>query len=84
MNNLQQATALCEEHEGEVFVYLGEDPHFPREGVLEILEDMNCCDPTQNVLFALQGSRRRKVMEADELVNLYQLRLIQKKSKEAN
>lgn len=48
---------------GKRYRYEGNDPDFhDTEGTFEILEDMNYCAPTQDVLFAFHTDARRKVM----------------------
>lgn len=56
------------EMEGLVYEYEGEDSFYKgMKGSFEVLEDMNCCAPTQDVLFSFQSDRSRKVMTAKEL-----------------
>lgn len=69
-NTEQKALQICEDS-GD-YIYEGSDERFHgRTGHFEVLEDMNCCAPTQNVLFAFQCGTSRKVMDADELCGFY-------------
>ena len=45
-----------------------DDPFYGQTGRFEVLEDLNCCAPTQNVLFAFVNPERRKVMDASTLL----------------
>lgn len=40
-----------------------------KTGRLEVLEDMNCCAPTNQILFAFQMDGSRKVMNAATLLS---------------
>lgn len=54
--------------EGQKFIYNGNDSFYNGlQGEFEVLEDMNCCAPTQDVLFSFQSHNSRKVMSAHEL-----------------
>lgn len=65
----QKALQFCELHADELYRYLGADPEWKgQEGRFEVLEDMNCCAPTNNVLFTFDAGSRRKVMGAEELL----------------
>lgn len=65
----QAAIALVENAANTQWIYLGDDPVFKdQRGTFEILDDMNCCAPTQNVLFAFVTPARRKVMDAASLL----------------
>ena len=51
------------------YEYQGDDPDFQGEiGEFERLDDMNCCAPTNAVLFSFQTGKRRYVMEAAQLL----------------
>lgn len=57
------------QHQHLTFTYIGQDPLFHQlTGHFEILEDMNCCAPTQNVLFAFITTNKRKVMDTYQLI----------------
>lgn len=71
MDPLQKALALCEN--SPRLLYTGTDSRFHgKTGTLEVLEDMNCCAPTNNVLFAFQCETSRKVMSAPEVLEFVQ------------
>ncbi|OLU36702.1 hypothetical protein [Ileibacterium valens] len=70
---MDQNTALAEifvkENYGKNLRYVGEDSRFKDEiGTLQILEDMNCCAPTNDILFSFNCKNRRKVMSAKEIL----------------
>ncbi len=68
----QQAIQLVEQAAGHQYEYFGPEANFKGAiGHFELLEDMNCCAPTQAVLFAFYTSNRRKVMTAGELLDFF-------------
>ena len=60
----QRALDFCAKNKGKTFVLEGQPGHF------EVLEDMNCCAPTNNVLFAFVMESSRKVFTAAGLLRL--------------
>lgn len=55
------------------YEYQGDDPDFQGEiGEFERLDDMNCCAPTDAVLFAFQCKGHRKVMTAEQFLEFVQ------------
>ena len=58
----QRAILFCENNKNIPYLYKGE------QGTFEILDDMNCCAPTNAVLFSFQTGKRRYVMEAAQLL----------------
>lgn len=68
-NMNQTAESFVKEHQNESFRYIGNDPKYKNlTGHFEVIEDMNCCAPTNEFLFAFVGERSRKVMTAEELM----------------
>lgn len=68
----QQAIQLVEQAAGDDYEYVGEETNFKGAvGHFELLEDMNCCAPTNSVLFAFYSANRRKVMTAGELLDFF-------------
>ncbi|MBF0579974.1 hypothetical protein IM774_09350 [Erysipelotrichaceae bacterium RD49] len=66
----QQAIQFVERAAGYQYEYFGEETSFKGTvGHFELLEDMNCCAPTNTVLFAFYTANRRKVMGAEELLD---------------
>lgn len=64
-----QAISLIKNYQGKTLIYMGEDQDwFNISGHLEVLEDMNCCCPTNTVLFAFVSTTKRKVMTAKEFM----------------
>lgn len=60
------AIQIVNENKGKAFEHEGKKGHF------EILEDLNCCAPTQDVLFAFVMETSRKVMTADQFLDFYE------------
>ncbi|MCF0246087.1 MAG: hypothetical protein HUJ55_04610 [Ileibacterium sp.] len=58
------ALAFCSKNTGKVFEIDGQ------QGSFEVLEDLNCCAPTHNVLFAFVMNGSRKVMTAAQMLEL--------------
>ncbi len=68
----QQAILQVEQATGHEYEYLGDDKSFFKSiGHFEVLDDMNCCAPTNSVLFAFYTGTRRKVMSADEFLEFF-------------
>lgn len=64
-----QAIEFCEKNKTNIFRYIGEDTNFKNYvGMVTILEDMNCCAPTNTVLFAFVCDTKRKVMTSEEFM----------------
>lgn len=54
---------------GHRYVYHGEDPFFKEKtGTFSILEDMNCCAPTLDVLYVFSIGPSRKVMDPSQFL----------------
>lgn len=65
------ALLQIEKMKGRKYEYQGDDPDFHGEsGEFERLDDMNCCAPTDAVLFAFQCKGQRKVMTAAQFLEL--------------
>ncbi len=79
----QQAILQIEQAAGREYTYLGEDKSFFNStGHFEVLDDMNCCAPTNSVLFAFYTKNRRKVMSAEEFLEFFAHCLERKESPE--
>ena len=64
-----EAIKFVKNNLNHVFAYNGNDKEWIHQtGYLEILEDMNCCAPTHNILFAFVCDTKRKVMTAKEFM----------------
>lgn len=73
MDAEQKALQICEQAQNQQFRYMGPDTSMKgRTGRFEVLDDLNCCCPTNNVLFSFQSTASRKVMNAEELISFYQ------------
>lgn len=73
------ALGIIEQNKGKIFVCQDrKDPSvYGMRGLVDVLEDMNCCCPTDQVLFAfLYGEDpdmpRRKVMAAEDFLAFFQ------------
>lgn len=60
-----EAILTIEKAGSKSFVYKGSDPAWKeRTGRFSILYDMNCCAPTDGVLFEFDSDGLRKIMDA--------------------
>ncbi len=67
-----KAIALVEQTAHHEYVYEGDEAGFHgQKGHFEVLDDLNCCAPTNNVLFAFYTGTRRKVMDANGLADFF-------------
>lgn len=67
------AITLVEKAGGQIYEYTGQESSLAgAKGHFEILEDLNCCAPTQNVLFAFVYGTKRKVMSAGQLIEFFE------------
>ena len=65
-----RAELFVKNNPGKQFRYIGDDPIFKDQiGTFEILEDMICCAPTQNILFAFNCPDSRKVLLAKQVLD---------------
>lgn len=68
----QKALMEVEESMGRFFQYQGDKEDWRGlVGYFQVLEDMNCCAPTNTVLFAFCVDHKRLVMRAEEFVKFY-------------
>lgn len=66
----QKAVLAIEQAAGHDYRYEGDDEAWKGSvGYFKVLDDMNCCAATNNVLFAFYTGTKRKVMNATELLD---------------
>lgn len=64
-----EAIQYCKKHANKKIIYFGNDKEWKDSiGTVEILEDMNCCCPTTQILFAFIVNDKRKVMHDKEFI----------------
>lgn len=62
-----EAVNFIEKHQGQKFLYTGDNAWARgKTGTFQILEDMNCCAPTNSVLFAFVLEKSRVVLSTEE------------------
>lgn len=69
----QKALSICEKNQNKLYVYTGSDiEKYGKTGYFEIVQDMNCCAPSDRVLFCFQTKDRRFVMDAHDLIDTFE------------